>query len=93
MKTQELASHGHTATLIPVLSFAFVSLNTLSDKVKFTLQCLNILIYVLLLLYGFTCFPFVPVLAVPTRKTRWSYIYQSESRGGCEDVPGSRKKS
>eukprot|EP00066_Takifugu_rubripes_P000575 XP_003961197.1 PREDICTED: uroporphyrinogen-III synthase [Takifugu rubripes] len=29
---KELASHGHTATLIPVLSFAFVSLSTLSDK-------------------------------------------------------------
>ncbi|XP_041749146.2 uroporphyrinogen-III synthase [Coregonus clupeaformis] len=28
-----LASHGHKATLIPVLSFTFVSLNTLSDKV------------------------------------------------------------
>ncbi|CAB1344004.1 unnamed protein product [Coregonus sp. 'balchen'] len=27
-----LASHGHKATLIPVLSFTFVSLNTLSDK-------------------------------------------------------------
>lgn len=31
---QELASHGHKATLIPVLSFKFVSLNTLSDKVN-----------------------------------------------------------
>ncbi|XP_031671652.1 uroporphyrinogen-III synthase-like isoform X1 [Oncorhynchus kisutch] len=29
---QELASRGHKATLIPVLSFTFVSLNTLSDK-------------------------------------------------------------
>ncbi|XP_078135492.1 uroporphyrinogen-III synthase isoform X2 [Sander vitreus] len=29
---KELASHGHKATLIPVLSFKFVSLNTLSDK-------------------------------------------------------------
>ncbi|XP_070783016.1 uroporphyrinogen-III synthase isoform X1 [Enoplosus armatus] len=29
---KELASHGHRATLIPVLSFKFVSLNTLSDK-------------------------------------------------------------
>lgn len=32
--SQELASHGHKATLIPVLSFKFVSLNTLSDKVR-----------------------------------------------------------
>lgn len=30
---KELASHGHKATLIPVLSFKFVSLNTLSDKI------------------------------------------------------------
>ncbi|XP_051274003.1 uroporphyrinogen-III synthase isoform X2 [Dicentrarchus labrax] len=30
---KELASYGHKATLIPVLSFKFVSLNTLSDKV------------------------------------------------------------
>ncbi|XP_029383674.1 uroporphyrinogen-III synthase [Echeneis naucrates] len=29
---KELASYGHKATLIPVLSFKFVSLNTLSDK-------------------------------------------------------------
>uniref|UniRef100_A0A8C2X8U2 Uroporphyrinogen-III synthase n=1 Tax=Cyclopterus lumpus TaxID=8103 RepID=A0A8C2X8U2_CYCLU len=29
---RDLASHGHKATLIPVLSFKFVSLNTLSDK-------------------------------------------------------------
>ncbi|KAM8837025.1 uroporphyrinogen-III synthase isoform 2-T2 [Spinachia spinachia] len=29
---KELATHGHKATLIPVLSFKFVSLNTLSDK-------------------------------------------------------------
>lgn len=29
---KELASYGHTATLIPVLSFKFVSLNTFSDK-------------------------------------------------------------
>ncbi|XP_026206454.1 uroporphyrinogen-III synthase isoform X1 [Anabas testudineus] len=29
---KELASHGHKATLIPVLSFKCVSLNTLSDK-------------------------------------------------------------
>uniref|UniRef100_A0A8C7RFG1 Uroporphyrinogen III synthase n=1 Tax=Oncorhynchus mykiss TaxID=8022 RepID=A0A8C7RFG1_ONCMY len=29
---KELASRGHNATLIPVLSFTFVSLNTLSDK-------------------------------------------------------------
>nr|ACI66186.1 Uroporphyrinogen-III synthase [Salmo salar] len=29
---KELASRGHKATLIPVLSFTFVSLNTLSDK-------------------------------------------------------------
>ncbi|AWP17890.1 Uroporphyrinogen-III synthase isoform 2 [Scophthalmus maximus] len=29
---KELVSHGHKATLIPVLSFKFVSLNTLSDK-------------------------------------------------------------
>ncbi|KAJ8013618.1 hypothetical protein DPEC_G00031670 [Dallia pectoralis] len=29
---KELASHGHKATLIPVLSFEFVSLNILSDK-------------------------------------------------------------
>ncbi|XP_064789375.1 uroporphyrinogen-III synthase-like [Oncorhynchus masou masou] len=29
---KELASRGHEATLIPVLSFTFVSLNTLSDK-------------------------------------------------------------
>uniref|UniRef100_A0A671Y4J3 Uroporphyrinogen-III synthase n=1 Tax=Sparus aurata TaxID=8175 RepID=A0A671Y4J3_SPAAU len=29
---KELASHGHKATLIPVLSFKFVSLNTLTDK-------------------------------------------------------------
>nr|ACQ58227.1 Uroporphyrinogen-III synthase [Anoplopoma fimbria] len=29
---KELESHGHKATLIPVLSFKFVSLNTLSDK-------------------------------------------------------------
>lgn len=28
---KELASYGHTSTLIPVLSFKFVSLNTLSD--------------------------------------------------------------
>ncbi|XP_008312318.1 uroporphyrinogen-III synthase isoform X9 [Cynoglossus semilaevis] len=28
-----LATHGHKATLIPVLSFKFVSLNTLADKV------------------------------------------------------------
>uniref|UniRef100_A0A8D0DDG8 Uroporphyrinogen-III synthase n=1 Tax=Sander lucioperca TaxID=283035 RepID=A0A8D0DDG8_SANLU len=32
---KELASHGHKATLIPVLSFKFVSLNTLSDKYLF----------------------------------------------------------
>lgn len=32
---QELESHGHKATLIPVLSFKFVSLNTFSDKVRF----------------------------------------------------------
>lgn len=31
---QELASHGHHATLIPVLSFKFVSLNMLTDKVS-----------------------------------------------------------
>lgn len=31
---QELASHGHQATLIPVLSFKFVSLNMLTDKVN-----------------------------------------------------------
>lgn len=30
---KELAAHGHKATLIPVLSFKFVSLNTLSDKI------------------------------------------------------------
>lgn len=30
---KELASHGHNATLIPVLSFKFVSLNMLSDKI------------------------------------------------------------
>lgn len=30
---KELASHGHKATLIPVLSFKFVSLNTLTDKI------------------------------------------------------------
>ncbi|KAJ3608381.1 hypothetical protein NHX12_025429 [Muraenolepis orangiensis] len=29
---EELAAHGHQATLIPVLSFKFVSLNTLSEK-------------------------------------------------------------
>lgn len=29
---EALASHGHKVTLIPVLSFKFVSLNTLSDK-------------------------------------------------------------
>ncbi|XP_038138429.1 uroporphyrinogen-III synthase [Cyprinodon tularosa] len=29
---KELESHGHKATLIPVLSFKFISLNTLSDK-------------------------------------------------------------
>ncbi|KAK0145892.1 Uroporphyrinogen-III synthase [Merluccius polli] len=29
---KELAAHGHRATLIPVLSFKFVSLNTLSEK-------------------------------------------------------------
>ncbi|XP_075889557.1 uroporphyrinogen-III synthase isoform X2 [Nelusetta ayraudi] len=29
---KELASHGHQATLIPVLSFKFVSLNMLTDK-------------------------------------------------------------
>ncbi|MEQ2165800.1 hypothetical protein GOODEAATRI_020908 [Goodea atripinnis] len=29
---KELESHGHKATLIPVLSFKFVSLNTFSDK-------------------------------------------------------------
>lgn len=29
---KELASHGHKATLVPVLSFKFVSLNILSDK-------------------------------------------------------------
>ncbi|XP_037318863.2 uroporphyrinogen-III synthase [Pungitius pungitius] len=29
---KDLATHGHKATLIPVLSFKFVSLNTLSDK-------------------------------------------------------------
>lgn len=32
---KELESHGHKATLIPVLSFKFVSLNTFSDKVRF----------------------------------------------------------
>lgn len=31
---KELESQGHKATLIPVLSFKFVSLNTLSDKVS-----------------------------------------------------------
>uniref|UniRef100_A0A4W5LPE6 Uroporphyrinogen III synthase n=1 Tax=Hucho hucho TaxID=62062 RepID=A0A4W5LPE6_9TELE len=31
---KELASHGHKAILIPVLSFTFVSLKTLSDKVN-----------------------------------------------------------
>lgn len=31
---QELASHGHQGTLIPVLSFKFVSLNMLTDKVN-----------------------------------------------------------
>uniref|UniRef100_A0A8C7LB05 Uroporphyrinogen III synthase n=1 Tax=Oncorhynchus kisutch TaxID=8019 RepID=A0A8C7LB05_ONCKI len=31
---KELASRGHKATLIPVLSFTFVSLDTLSDKVN-----------------------------------------------------------
>ncbi|KAM6951450.1 uroporphyrinogen-III synthase [Aplochiton taeniatus] len=30
---KELASHGHKATLIPVLSFKFVSLSILSDKI------------------------------------------------------------
>lgn len=30
---KELSSHGHKATLLPVLSFKFVSLNTLSDKI------------------------------------------------------------
>ncbi|CAG01019.1 unnamed protein product [Tetraodon nigroviridis] len=29
---EELAAHGHTAALVPVLAFAFVSSNTLSDK-------------------------------------------------------------
>ncbi len=38
---QELASHGHKATLIPVLSFKFVSLNTLSDKVNPIVTVLN----------------------------------------------------
>lgn len=31
---KELASHGHHATLIPVLSFKFVSLNMLTDKLS-----------------------------------------------------------
>lgn len=31
---QELASYGHTAKLIPVLSFKLMSLNTLLDKVN-----------------------------------------------------------
>ena len=47
---QELASHGHTATLIPVLSFAFVSTNTLTDKVMFNLHCFNNLLYVLIII-------------------------------------------
>ena len=35
---QELAAHGHDATMIPVLSFKFVSLKTLSEKVMCVCQ-------------------------------------------------------
>ncbi|XP_036815556.1 uroporphyrinogen-III synthase isoform X4 [Oncorhynchus mykiss] len=42
---KELASRGHKATLIPVLSFTFVSLNTLSDKLlSLLLQLLSLLL-------------------------------------------------
>lgn len=46
--SQELASHGHKATLIPVLSFKFVSLNTLSDKVKSIISALNLFRFIYL---------------------------------------------
>lgn len=45
--SQELASHGHKATLIPVLSFKFVSLNTLSDKVNSTVTMLNFVFFII----------------------------------------------
>jgi len=51
---KELVSHGHKATLIPVLSFKFVSLNTLSDKV-ISVVTINELICVLHLhIYSFS---------------------------------------
>ena len=54
---QELASHGHKATLIPVLSFKFVSLNTLLDKVNYTaihqykLKIISVLVFHILSLF------------------------------------------
>lgn len=93
--SQELASHGHKATLIPVLSFKFVSLNTLSDKVNSILSVLNWFHFVFLLLPPVSCICCLKSLSIsafPTRKTRRSYIYQSKSSGGCEDVLGSRRK-
>lgn len=50
---QELASHGHQGALIPVLSFKFVSMNMLTDKVNFfllkkrRLECTEIVLYVI----------------------------------------------
>lgn len=38
------------------------------------------------------CLKSLCISAFPTRKTRRSYIYQSKSSGGCEDVLGSRRK-
>lgn len=94
---QELASHGHKATLIPVLSFKFVSLNTLTDMVNSIVTVLNYYLfhqctYVLLFASYICCLRCLPISAFPTRKTRRSYIYQSKSGGGCEDVLRSRRK-
>lgn len=87
---QELASHGHKATLIPVLSFKFVSLNTLSDKVNYIVHTYKLFFKKTLNFVVLWCY-YSP--AFPTRETWRSHIYKSESSGGCEDVFGSRGKT
>lgn len=66
MIPQELATHGHKATLIPVLSFKFVSLNTLSDKVNsINMGSLNFCIF---------CLQF--------KMSSFSQLFQPEKHGG-----------
>lgn len=69
---QELASHGHKATLIPVLSFKFVSLNTLSDKVNYIMHT-----YKLFLNFFFSYMTFLVVYDVIILQ-----LFQPEKHGG-----------